>query len=116
MKKFLLPFLTSLFIVSTAQAEHQQGPGPKQGPPGQAQGQPQCEARSKVVPLLAKKYQELQIALGVTNTGGMIELFASKTGTWTIIITSPKERISCLVAAGEGWRQLEPKEPDGPEV
>ncbi len=72
-----------------------------------AQSQPQCNERDNVLELLAKKYQETPIAAGVTNTGGLVEVLTDhKSGTWTIIVTTP-QGMSCLVAAGEGWRNME---------
>ena len=72
-----------------------------------AQGQPQCNERDNVLELLAKKYKETPIAAGVTNTGGLVEVLTDhKSGTWTIIVTTP-QGMSCLVAAGEGWRNME---------
>jgi hypothetical protein len=69
--------------------------------------QPQCNDRDNVLALLAKKYKETPVAAGVTSTGGLVEVLSNdKGGTWTIIVTSPKG-VSCLVAAGEGWRQME---------
>lgn len=66
----------------------------------------QCNNRDRVVELLANKYSEAPIAVGVTNTGGLVEVLSTGTGaTWTIIITSAKGW-SCLVAAGEGWRAM----------
>jgi len=71
-----------------------------------AQAQPQCNNRDNVLELLAKKYQETPIAAGVTNTGGLVEVLTDhKSGTWTIIVTTP-QGMSCLVAAGEGWRNM----------
>ena len=78
-----------------------------------AQGQPQCDERAKVLGMLAKKYQEIPVAAGVTNAGGLVEVLADhKGGTWTIIVTTP-QGISCLVAAGEGWRNMEQSQPQG---
>jgi hypothetical protein len=72
-----------------------------------AQAQPQCNERDNVLALLAKKYKETPIAAGVTNTGGLVEVLTDiKSGTWTIIVTTP-QGMSCLVAAGEGWRNME---------
>jgi hypothetical protein len=43
----------------------------------------------------------------VTNSGGLVEVLSDgKGGTWTIIVTTP-QGMSCLVAAGEGWRNME---------
>ncbi len=72
-----------------------------------AQAQPQCNERDNVLALLAKKYKETPIAAGVTNTGGLVEVLTDiKSGTWTIIVTTP-QGMSCLVAAGEVWRNME---------
>jgi len=84
-------------IASTAMAQSQ----------SQSQSQPQCNERDNVLALLAKKYKETPIAAGVTNTGGLVEVLTDiKSGTWTIIVTTP-QGMSCLVAAGEGWRNKE---------
>jgi hypothetical protein len=75
----------------------------------QAAGQ-QCNEREDVLKLLSNKYSEGRVAFGVTNNGGLVEVLKSgpgaKSDTWTIIITTSKG-VSCLVAAGEGWREME---------
>lgn len=72
-----------------------------------AAAQPQCNDRTQVLELLAKKYKEAPVASGVTNNGGLVEVLTdAKGGTWTIIVTTP-QGVSCLVAAGEGWRTME---------
>ena len=68
---------------------------------------PQGNDRKVVLELLAKKYSEAPVAVGVANNGGLVEILSTTDGgTWSIIITSPKG-LSCLVAAGEGWRVFE---------
>lgn len=70
--------------------------------------QPQCDEHSKVIDHLAKKWNESVTADGVTSEGGLIEVLKSAEGkTWTIIITTPRG-LSCLVGAGEGWREIKP--------
>ncbi|MGH6947329.1 MAG: hypothetical protein ACREDZ_08375 [Kiloniellales bacterium] len=77
------------------------------GPAMAQQQQQQCNKRDNVLKLLADKYQEAPVAVGVTNNGGLVEVLTTGSGkTWTIIVTSPKG-VSCLVAAGEGWRAKE---------
>ena len=75
-----------------------------------AQAAAQCNPRDDVLKLLSNKYAESQVAFGVTNNGGLVEVLKSgpgaKSDTWTIIITTP-QGVSCLVAAGEGWRDME---------
>ncbi len=75
---------------------------------------PQCNTRETVLELLSQKYSEAPVAVGVANNGGLVEVLSTGDGeTWSIIITSPKG-MSCLVAAGEGWRMFEQlaKEPE----
>ena len=70
------------------------------------QGRPQCNTREIVVGMLGEKYHEVPVAIGVANNGGLIEVLTAKDGvTFSILITSPKG-MSCLVAAGEGWRDM----------
>ena len=72
-----------------------------------AAAQSQCNDRQKVIDLLAQKYKEAPVASGVTNNGGLVEILSSDKGnTWTIIVTTP-QGVSCLVAAGEGWRAMQ---------
>ncbi len=72
-----------------------------------AMAQPKCNERDNVLDLLGKKYGETTSAVGVTNTGGLVEVLNDpKDGSWTIIVTTPRG-MSCLVAAGEGWRTIE---------
>lgn len=72
--------------------------------------QQQCNTRDAVLKLLSNKYSETPVAFGVTNSGGLIEVLKSVPNadddTWTIIITTPKG-MSCLMAAGEGWKAME---------
>ena len=75
----------------------------------------QCNTRSSVGSRLADKYGEQVTANAVTHNGTLLEVLTTLDGrTWSIIITSPRGR-SCLVAAGEGWRDLAP-EAKGPEA
>ena len=79
--------------------------------PVQAQSQApvqtqQCDQRVRVIGHLAQKYKEAPVASGVTSSGGLVEVLTTGDGaTWTIIV-SMSNGISCLVAAGEGWRQV----------
>lgn len=73
---------------------------------GPAQAQQQCDERAKVIGHLANKYQEAPVAIGVTSSGGLVEVLSTGDGnTWTIIVSNPNG-VSCLLAAGEGWRAI----------
>ncbi len=72
--------------------------------PAEAAAQTACSPRDNVVGLLAKKYGEAPVAIGVTNKGGLVEVLTTSDGnTWTIIVSMPNGT-ACMVAAGEGWR------------
>ncbi len=72
-----------------------------------AAAQPQCSPRDNVLKMLESKYKEAPVAVGVTNNGGLVEVLSTGQGeTWSIIITTP-QGVSCLIAAGEGWRAVE---------
>ena len=43
--------------------------------------------------------------MGVTTGGGIIEIFASDEGSWTMVITQPNG-VSCLIAVGQDWEIL----------
>ena len=67
-----------------------------------------CNYRDKVLSHLASKYQETPVAVGLANGDGLVEVLTTSDGdTWTIIVTTP-QGMSCLIAAGEGWRNMEP--------
>jgi hypothetical protein len=65
-----------------------------------------CAERVGLLKQLNKSHQEAPQALGVTGSGQIVELLTSDRGTWTIIITAPNG-VSCLVAAGESWENIE---------
>lgn len=80
--------------------------------PAPAQAAPACASHDEALALLAQKYQERRVAVGVTSAGGLVEVLASKDGaTWTILVTQPNGQ-SCIVSAGEGWTVVEPEEPE----
>jgi hypothetical protein len=77
-----------------------------------AVAQPQCDQRDSVLQVLQQKYKEQPVALGVTHNGGLVEVLTTGNGnTWSIIVTTP-QGISCLVAAGAGWRVRQDAAPD----
>lgn len=64
---------------------------------------PQCGAREALLDRLSTKYEEAPVGIGVTATGSLLEVLASPSGSWTIIVTVPGGP-TCLVSAGDGWR------------
>lgn len=80
-----------------------------------SQAQPQCGPREILLRQLAEKYGEEPVALGVVHNGSLLEMVMTPDGsTWSMVLTSPSG-VSCLVAAGEGWRWRGPKQ-EGPEA
>ena len=80
--------------------------------PAQAQG-PICGSRQALLDRLADRYEEAPSHLGVTQRGGLVEILTSPTGSWTIIVTAPGGP-TCMVSAGEGWREIKQVEQDPP--
>ncbi len=70
--------------------------------PAAAQG-PQCAPRAALLESLSKNYDEAPVSMGVTNTGSLVEVLASPTGSWTILVTMPGGP-TCMVSSGDGWR------------
>lgn len=69
---------------------------------------------AQVIANLAKDYSEsIHFAgmFGVEHTLPM-ELYISKTGTWTMIVLTPDG--VCMIATGTDWQETEPK-PKGTE-
>ncbi len=71
-----------------------------------AAAQNSCGPREAVLELLGNQYDETTVAVGLANSGGVVEVLASNDGsTWTIMLTMPDGN-SCVVASGEAWIEL----------
>ena len=64
-----------------------------------------CGKRDDIVLRLENGYQEFNSAMGMSTNGGLVELYTSDKGTWTLMLTQP-DGVSCLIAAGENWESL----------
>lgn len=64
-----------------------------------------CSERKKFTSFLTKTYKEQQKAVGLVSDTGLMEIYVSEEGTWSIIMTGRKG-ISCLIAAGDNWKGL----------
>ena len=65
-----------------------------------------CTERKAAIRHLEGKFSEVPEAVGLTNTGAMLEVLTSDAGrSWTILITTP-DGTTCLIAAGEAWRAV----------
>jgi hypothetical protein len=70
-----------------------------------ANAQSACGERKKFVDVLARNYQEVPSAFGIAGERNLVELFISKQGTWTLLVTQPSG-MSCIMAAGQSWEQF----------
>lgn len=64
-----------------------------------------CGKRDDIVTRLENGYQEFNSAMGMSTNGGLVELYTSDNGTWTLMLTQP-DGVSCLIAAGENWESF----------
>ena len=59
--------------------------------------------RGELVKLLGEQYAEAPVAIGLSENGAIIEVFAAADrSTWTMIMTTP-DGISRVIQAGEAW-------------
>jgi hypothetical protein len=75
--------------------------------PATAQQQVPCGERDEIVKSLSSQYSERPRAMGLANQSAIIEVFTSKAGTWTILLTRP-DGAACIVGAGEAWEDIPP--------
>lgn len=61
-----------------------------------------CGERGKFMIMLEQSFAEHPIAMGLTDKGAVIEVFASKNGSWTFLLTLPGG-MTCVVASGRSW-------------
>lgn len=53
-------------------------------------------------------YREDPAAIGLSESGRLMEVFASPDGrTWTIVMTTP-DGLACIMAAGKNWDVIIP--------
>ena len=61
-----------------------------------------CADRAAFLERLKTLYKEAPVGMGLTKNGRVLEITASKDGSWTIIVTMPNG-LSCGVASGMSW-------------
>ena len=74
-----------------------------------------CVEHADFLDHLSSAYKEAPVAMGVTSNGHMLEVVASESGTWTIIVTAPSG-ITCGLVAGESWETMKIALIDEPEA
>ncbi len=64
-----------------------------------------CDDYRTIVELLARRYDERPLSLGLGDDGRVIELFTSRDGgSWTMLSVAPDGR-SCVLATGRSWQR-----------
>ncbi|MHA1545446.1 MAG: hypothetical protein ACTSUY_03335 [Alphaproteobacteria bacterium] len=64
-----------------------------------------CGSYAQVKDLLSDRYKESPKSVGMVADKGVVQLFTSDGGTWSIILTSTQGR-SCVIAAGHTWQEI----------
>ncbi len=64
-----------------------------------------CAPRDEIVAQLASQYRESRQSIGIAANNAVIEVFASETGTWTLLATMPSGQ-ACMIASGESFETL----------
>lgn len=70
-----------------------------------ALAQQACGERANFMNKLENSFAEHPIAMGLTDKGAVLEVFASKNGSWTFLVTMPSG-LTCVVASGQSWESL----------
>jgi hypothetical protein len=79
--------------------------------PAAAQPRFNCAEHSKIVEFLGSHYSETLLAVGLINEAALLEVYVSKGGSWTMLVTNVSGR-SCVIFAGQNWETV----PVGPGV
>lgn len=71
-----------------------------------------CGSRHEINKEIIDRYQEKPVATGLVNEQVLIEIYASRQGSWTISLTNT-HGVSCIIAAGTNWQvQIESSDPE----
>lgn len=50
---------------------------------------------------MTAEWSEQRLIMGMSRTGGIVEMWTGKDGAWTLVLTMPDGQ-SCLIDVGEG--------------
>lgn len=65
-----------------------------------------CGDRGALIKTLKTKYKEVPSGMGISlKSTEAFEVFTSKNGTWTVIMTTSTGR-TCIMAAGHSWKDI----------
>ncbi|MCP5082165.1 MAG: hypothetical protein GY948_10765 [Alphaproteobacteria bacterium] len=72
--------------------------------PNIAEARSFCAPRDNIVKILDKRFSEKRQAIGLANQKGLVELYVSAGGTWSMVRTNV-QGVSCVIASGHAWEQ-----------
>lgn len=75
--------------------------------------QPVCNKREDMVAVLENEFQEKLTSVGVINQEVILEVYASESGSFTILSTDVHGN-ACMIVGGENWELVET--PKGKEL
>ena len=87
--------LASTLVASTAASAQQQQRVP-------------CGERTAIMSHLEDGYSEKPVAMGLDAQGRVLEVLAAPSGTWTMLVSTPGG-LTCLIASGVAWEELQLK-------
>ena len=80
-------------------------------PLGSANAQQQqravCGKRDAIMDRLQAQYSEQPVAIGLDSKGGVMEVLAGPSGSWTIIRTNARG-LTCFMATGVAFEEMVP--------
>ena len=110
---FLIVAAAAALLTTPIYAQGPQGIVPFLLQPNPLRAQGICGKRESIIAQLESKYKETRRSVGIQQGRGVVEVFASEGGTWTIIVTDTRGT-SCLMAAGEAFQTEAHTPPDTP--
>jgi hypothetical protein len=71
-----------------------------------SQAAPVCNPDRDVLAKAAvQKYQEHQRVLALLDNGNVLEIYVSKQGTFSIMVTKADGSMTCVTGTGNSWRE-----------
>lgn len=67
-----------------------------------------CGERTAIMSHLEDGYSEKPVAMGLDAQGRVLEVLAAPSGTWTMLVSTPGG-LTCLIASGVAWEELQLK-------
>ncbi|NNG04747.1 MAG: hypothetical protein HKM95_11690 [Inquilinus sp.] len=72
-----------------------------------------CGDRAAILAHLEDGYGERPAAMGLDAQGRVLEVIRAPSGTWTMLVSTPGG-LTCLIASGVAWEDLQAKRPPDP--